>query len=96
MGFVCFHPIAASALQNGETHNRVDGERYEPRCLANEYDYESVLHAVCNALGWQGGTIHQAIAEIKRLKEVAPAEAKEPAVTSDNKTNAADGPPAHA
>lgn len=30
--------------------------------------YDSTLHEVCAALGWQGGTIHQALAEIKRLK----------------------------
>ncbi len=26
------------------------------------------LHKVCVALGWQGGTIHQVIAEIERLR----------------------------
>ena len=30
----------------------------------------SVLYKVCVALGWQGGTLHQALEEIKRLVEV--------------------------
>jgi len=46
-----------------------DEEMSKPTCLAVEYEYESVLHEICNALGWQGGTIHQVVSEIKRLKE---------------------------
>ncbi len=30
--------------------------------------FESQLHELCVALGWQGGTYHQVLAEIKRLK----------------------------
>jgi hypothetical protein len=69
--YVCFHPIAAGELQNGITHNEFTGEKYEPDCLANEYEYDSVLQEVCAALGWQGGTIHQAVEEIKKLKIAA-------------------------
>lgn len=66
--YVCFHPIAAAHLQNGQTVNYITGEKYEPSCMAVDYEYESVLQELCSALGWQGGTIHQAIAEVKRLK----------------------------
>lgn len=89
VNYVCFHPIAAGHLQNGKTHNDFDGEKYEPSCLAVEYEYESVLQAVCVALGWQGGTIHQAIDEVKRLKAIAPVESKESAGTSHNKQSTA-------
>ena len=30
--------------------------------------FESQLHELCVALGWQGGTYHMVLAEIKRLK----------------------------
>ena len=66
--YVCFHPIAAAHLQNGETINEFTGEKYEPSCMAVDYEYESILQELCVALGWQGGTINQAIAEVKRLK----------------------------
>jgi len=33
--------------------------------------FESQLHELCVALGWQGGTYHQVLAEIKRLKAFA-------------------------
>ena len=65
--YVCFHPIAAAHLQNGETINEFTGEKYEPSCMAVDYEYESILQELCVALGWQGGTINQAIAEVKRL-----------------------------
>jgi len=66
--YVCFHPIAAAHLQNGETHDNLTGEKYEPICIANDYEFDSVLQELCVALGWQGGTIHQAIAEVKLLR----------------------------
>lgn len=33
--------------------------------------YESQLAELCGALGWQGGTYHQVLREVKRLKRVA-------------------------
>lgn len=47
-----------------EIEKRIEKEKIKSQ--SNEYD--SVLHELCIALGWQGGTIHQVIAEIKRLK----------------------------
>jgi len=35
--YVCFHPIAAAHLQNGETINQFTGEKYEPTCMAINY-----------------------------------------------------------
>ena len=61
--FVCYHPIAERNLRRGDV-----GEGAEPSCLAVRYEYDSILGELCAALGWSGGTIHQVIAEIKRLK----------------------------
>jgi hypothetical protein len=73
VNFVCYHPIAEKYLlkkaRGEETFFDDDDEMSKPTCLAVEYEYESVLHEICNALGWQGGTIHQVVSEIKRLKE---------------------------
>jgi len=66
--YVCIHPLVWRDLMNGETVNRFTGEPHEPDCLANNYGYDSVLHEICEVLGWQGGTIHQVVEEIKRLK----------------------------
>ena len=33
--------------------------------------FDSHLHELCVALGWQGGTYHQVLAEVKRLKTFA-------------------------
>jgi hypothetical protein len=57
---VCYHPIQIKYLMRGEN--------VEPICYAVEYEYESLLHCICDALGWQGGVWDQAIAEIKKLK----------------------------
>jgi hypothetical protein len=65
VAFVCYHPIAEKHLLRGEI-----GEMSEPTCLAVEYEYDSILHELCCALGWQGGTLSQAIAEVKRLKKI--------------------------
>jgi len=35
-----------------------------------ELEYDSILQMLCEALSWQGGTIHQVIDEIKRLKKL--------------------------
>lgn len=69
--YVCFHPIVASELLKGNTINDFTDEKYEPSCMAVEYEYEygSILHEVCNALGWQGGTIHQVVEEINKLRK---------------------------
>jgi hypothetical protein len=71
---VCYHPIAEARLRRGETH-MLNGDPIEPICLAVDYEYESPLHQICTALGWQGGTIHQVIDEIKRLKKEGPSRA---------------------
>jgi hypothetical protein len=65
---VCYHPISEAKLRRGEMFH-MDGEPVGPVCLAVDYEYESPLHEICAALGWQGGTIHQVIDEIKRLKK---------------------------
>ena len=61
---VCYHPIAEKRLRNGE--------KAEPMYCAVEIDEEipSILSMLTNACGWQGGTIHQVIEEIKRLKNI--------------------------
>ena len=66
--YVCIHPVVWKRLMRGETTDMLTEEPYEPTCLANDYEYESVLHEVCVALGWQGGTIHQVVEEVKRLR----------------------------
>lgn len=57
---VCYHPIAEKRLKNGENA--------EPMFCIKELEYDSILSMLCNALGWQGGTIYQVVEEIKRLK----------------------------
>jgi hypothetical protein len=73
VSFVCYHPIAEKYLmkkaRGEESFFDDDEEMSKPTCLAVEYEYESVLHEICSALGWQGGTINQVVSEIKRLKE---------------------------
>lgn len=69
--YVCYHPIVAAKLEQGITVNEFTGEKYTPDCLAVEYEYDSVLREICVALGWQGGTIHQAVEEIRKLKNAA-------------------------
>ena len=61
---VCYHPVAERHLILGD-----DKELAQPTCLAVEYEYDSVLHELCAALGWQGGVLSHAIAEVKRLKQ---------------------------
>ena len=58
---VCYHPILDAKLRRGE--------EVEPTCLAVYYEYENPIIDIFHALGWQGGTIHQVVAEIKRLKQ---------------------------
>lgn len=41
----------------------------ERKC--SESPNSSILRELCEALGWQGGTIHQVVAEVKRLIEKA-------------------------
>ena len=71
VNYVCFHPIAASALERGETICKFTGKKYKPSCLAVEVENGEALQAVCGALGWQGGTIHQIVEEIGKLKKAA-------------------------
>ena len=39
--------------------------------------FESQLHELCVALGWQGGTYHMVLAEVKRLKALEANQAKQ-------------------
>lgn len=61
VNFVCYHPFAEQKL--------LKGEYAEPACLAVEYEYESILHEICFALGYQGGTRAQIISEIMQMRE---------------------------
>jgi len=61
--YVCYHPVAEKHLKQGH--------EAEPTCLAVDYEYEHPILEIFHALGWQGGTIHQAVAEIKRLRRAA-------------------------
>lgn len=61
VNFVCYHPFAEQKL--------LKGEYVEPACLAVEYEYESILHEICCALGYQGGTRAQIISEIMQMRE---------------------------
>lgn len=68
--YVCIHPIVWNDLMNGETIDGFTRKQHEPACLANDYEFDSPLHEICVALGWQGGTVHQVIEEIKRLRAI--------------------------
>jgi hypothetical protein len=63
VNYVCYHPIAEKRLLNGEYS--------KPTCCAVDYEYQSILEPILESLGWQGGTLNQAIEEIKRLRQVA-------------------------
>jgi hypothetical protein len=65
---ICYHVMTEKYLRQGMINHPTTGESIEPLFAVVEYDYESILQQLCEALGWQGGTIHQVIAEIKRLK----------------------------
>jgi hypothetical protein len=62
---VCYHPLGEAKLRRGDTSINPDF------CIV-EYEYESVLAELCDALGWQGGTLVDAIKEVKRLKDSEP------------------------
>ena len=57
---VVYHPIAENRLKRGEPA--------EPMFCIRELEYDSILSMLTEALGWQGGTIHEVVDEIKRLK----------------------------
>lgn len=57
---VCYHPVQVKYLMQGESQ--------KPICYAVPYEYNSILHEICDLLGWQGGTISQVREEILRLK----------------------------
>ena len=61
VNLVCYHPVQVKYL--------LRGENVDPKCCATDYEYESILQPIFEIFGWQGGTIHQIIDEIKRLKE---------------------------
>jgi hypothetical protein len=60
VNYVCYHPIAEKRLRQREYA--------DPECCAVDYEYESLLDGICQALGWNGGTLSQVIDEIKKLK----------------------------
>jgi hypothetical protein len=66
--YACYHPVADNRLRHGKPA--------EPTCLAVDYEYEHPIVEIFNALGFQGGTIHQAVEEIKRLKAIVATAAK--------------------
>ena len=75
VSLVCYHPIAEKYLlkaARGESSLFDDDpDMRAPTCLAVEYEYDSVLHELCCALGWQGGTLSQAMDEVKMLVAMA-------------------------
>lgn len=75
VSLVCYHPIAEKYLlkaARGESSLFDDDpDMCKPTCLAVEYEYDSILHELCCALGWQGGTLSQAMGEVKRLVSIA-------------------------
>lgn len=60
VNLVCYHPVQIEKL--------LAGENVEPQCLAVDYEYDSLLHEICVALGWQGGTRQQVLDEIRKLR----------------------------
>lgn len=60
-------PYIQGAFRNPEMMGLIGALREIGSVLENT-SAESCLHEVCMALGWQGGTIHQVLDEIKRLK----------------------------
>jgi hypothetical protein len=62
--YECWHPLGILSLKK-ETTPVVK----QPYFCAVDYDYGSVLDSILDALGWQGGTLHQALDEIRRLKK---------------------------
>lgn len=43
--------------------------RLERRQFLIQSSRKSMLDKLCESLGWQGGTIHQVLAEVKRLRD---------------------------
>ena len=66
--YVCYHPICASKLERGITTMGLTGEKIKPYCCAVDYDYDTSLAELCEALGWQGGSWDMAVKEVKRLR----------------------------
>ena len=62
--YECWHPLAIAVIKKGQ--NPVVKQPY---FCAVDYEYGSILDSILDALGWQGGTLHQALKEIKRLKK---------------------------
>jgi|GEM_PF-2010528 len=60
-------PYIQHAFRNPEMGSLIMAIKEIGNDLARS-DAESCLHEICHALGWQGGTIHQVIDEIKRLR----------------------------
>jgi len=59
---VCYHPLQ---------ERRIDDDIEPMYCAVETEDDPAILADLCEALGWQGGTIHDAIAEVRRLKAAA-------------------------
>lgn len=47
-----------------------DSPSIRPSGAATTDLFDSQLRELCHALGWQGGTYHQVLAEVKRLKAI--------------------------
>jgi hypothetical protein len=62
--YECWHPLAIVRLEK-QLPIQID----QPYFCAVDYKYDSVLHEICNALGWQGGTLTDVVKEIKRLRK---------------------------
>jgi hypothetical protein len=61
--YECWHPLGIRLIKRGEIPHIK-----QPYFCAVDYEYGSILDSIIDALGWQGGTLHQALNEIKRLK----------------------------
>ncbi len=59
--YMCFSPQQVKDLLKGKPQ--------VPMCYVGVYNYDSVLHEICDILGWQGGTISQVREEIFRLQD---------------------------
>ena len=69
------NPVASSVIQHQHEHLaeevrrlKEENKRLESRQHLIQSSRKSMLDKLCEALGWQGGTIHQVLAEVRRLK----------------------------
>ena len=69
------NPVASSVIQHQHEHLaeevrrlKEENKRLESRQYLIQSSRKSMLDKLCESLGWQGGTIHQVLAEVRRLK----------------------------